>query len=377
MKGKYHVLELGSKGAEETIQKFCQTNGQMLLPVVDLITEARLAVDEVIDRAGRGLIENSEHERRANRGAKESREGERRGALAWPAIGEGETGRSPAAGGAAPAAPEGRRGRSAGLAEKREDGRGDVRGTVERGFDAAVTGVSKSQVGRTVGAALGGGPGDLPGRNAGFISAVGVDSEGCAGDSTGRDRKRRCGERPSHPPAPARFDQRYLFVSKRSAPRKYSAAIKRCPSCATWLSGYQRATKCWRTGAVADAPAWDCRGGIVRIRWDDRVRSSGSSRQLARRVGGDLYDQSSRRSSQPPPLPGNHEPHREPAVGRAEKDWQCLPLARRRDDVALGGRSVSADREEFPEDHVINLWALASILGRSPNAASSHKEEVA
>ena len=57
MKGKYHVLELGSKGAEETIQKFCQTNGQMLLPVVDLITEARLAVDEVIDRAGRGLIE--------------------------------------------------------------------------------------------------------------------------------------------------------------------------------------------------------------------------------------------------------------------------------------------------------------------------------
>ena len=57
MKGKYHVLELSSKGAEETIQKFCQTNGQMLLPVVDLITEARLAVDEVIDRAGRGLIE--------------------------------------------------------------------------------------------------------------------------------------------------------------------------------------------------------------------------------------------------------------------------------------------------------------------------------
>ncbi len=112
MKGKYHVLELGSKGAEETIQKFCQTNGQMLLPVVDLITEARLALDEVIDRAGRGLIEtilSMSAEQIA--GPKESREGERRGALAWPAIGEGETGRSPAAGGAAPAAPEGRRGR--------------------------------------------------------------------------------------------------------------------------------------------------------------------------------------------------------------------------------------------------------------------------
>ena len=57
MKVKHHGLELGSKGAEETIQKFCQINGRMLLPVVDLITEARLAVDEVMDRAGRGLIE--------------------------------------------------------------------------------------------------------------------------------------------------------------------------------------------------------------------------------------------------------------------------------------------------------------------------------
>ena len=57
MKGKYHVWKLGTKGAEESIQKFRRTNGQMLLPVVDLITEARLAVDEVIDPAGRGLIE--------------------------------------------------------------------------------------------------------------------------------------------------------------------------------------------------------------------------------------------------------------------------------------------------------------------------------
>ena len=57
MKQKYHVVRVGSKRADETIESFCQSNGQMLLPLVDLITEARLAVDEVIDRAGRGLIE--------------------------------------------------------------------------------------------------------------------------------------------------------------------------------------------------------------------------------------------------------------------------------------------------------------------------------
>lgn len=57
MKRKYHVVESKSKGANEVIRNFCQANGQMLLPVVDLIAEARLAVDEVIDQAGRGLIE--------------------------------------------------------------------------------------------------------------------------------------------------------------------------------------------------------------------------------------------------------------------------------------------------------------------------------
>lgn len=57
MKRKYHVVEAGSKGAARTIQAFCQSNGQMLLPLVDLLQQARLAVDEVIDQAGRGLIE--------------------------------------------------------------------------------------------------------------------------------------------------------------------------------------------------------------------------------------------------------------------------------------------------------------------------------
>jgi len=57
VKRKYHVVESRSKQANEVLRSFCAANGQMLLPLVDLIAEARLAVDEVIDQAGRGLIE--------------------------------------------------------------------------------------------------------------------------------------------------------------------------------------------------------------------------------------------------------------------------------------------------------------------------------
>jgi hypothetical protein len=52
MKRNYPVVELDSKGADKTIEMFCKTNGQLLLPLVDLITDARIAVDQVIDRAG-------------------------------------------------------------------------------------------------------------------------------------------------------------------------------------------------------------------------------------------------------------------------------------------------------------------------------------
>ncbi len=66
------------------------------------------------------------------------------------------------------------------------------------------------------------------------------------------------------------------------------------------------------------------KGRIKKARWDDRV-SIIRQQPPACAKGWRRPLRSIRRSSQPPPLPGNHEPHRE----RAEKDWQCLPLARR------------------------------------------------
>ena len=410
MKGKYHVLELGSKGAEETIQKFCQTNGQMLLPVVDLITEARLAVDEVIDRAGRGLIETI-LSMSAEQIAGPKSPGKASGEVRWHGRQLGrvkladrqlrvERPRLRRKGGGEEAVP-------AYEALRKSEKTGEemfealLKGVSTRNYREVIpemansAGVSKSQVSREA-AEQGARRLEellarrweeveilviyLDGMRFGshhVISAVGVDIEGrkhVLGIQLGatenaaavKDLLTRLRQQG------LRTDQRYLFVIdgakalragieevfgsnqlvQRCRTHKLRNVAERLPKGDKMLANQVRSLMraAWRLPQAF----WQV---IVvdrahkKARWDDRVRSSGSSRQLARRVGGDLYDQSSRRSSQPPPLPGNHEPHREPAVGRAEKDWQCLPLARRRDDVALGGRSVSADREEFPEDH--------------------------
>ena len=57
MKRNYHVVDLGTKGAATHIENFCRANGQLLLPLVELVEQARLAVDSVIDQAGRSVIE--------------------------------------------------------------------------------------------------------------------------------------------------------------------------------------------------------------------------------------------------------------------------------------------------------------------------------
>jgi len=57
VKKTYHVVSRDSKSAAATIEQFMQANGQFLLPLVELITQARVAVDEVISTTGRQTIE--------------------------------------------------------------------------------------------------------------------------------------------------------------------------------------------------------------------------------------------------------------------------------------------------------------------------------
>jgi hypothetical protein len=57
VKKPYHIVSREADTAAATVEQFAKANGQILLPLVELSTQARLAVDEVIDRIGRQTIE--------------------------------------------------------------------------------------------------------------------------------------------------------------------------------------------------------------------------------------------------------------------------------------------------------------------------------
>ena len=57
MKKTYPIVNREEKTAAAAIEEFAKANGQLLLPLVELITHARIAVDEVIGAVGRGTIE--------------------------------------------------------------------------------------------------------------------------------------------------------------------------------------------------------------------------------------------------------------------------------------------------------------------------------
>jgi len=57
VKKPYHIVSREAQTARASMEEFAKANGQILLPLVELITQARLAVDEVIDSIGRQTIE--------------------------------------------------------------------------------------------------------------------------------------------------------------------------------------------------------------------------------------------------------------------------------------------------------------------------------
>lgn len=57
MKRNYHTIASSGKVNERKLAEFLSRNGQLLLPMVDLIEQSRMAVEELIDVAGRVTIE--------------------------------------------------------------------------------------------------------------------------------------------------------------------------------------------------------------------------------------------------------------------------------------------------------------------------------
>jgi hypothetical protein len=57
VKRNYHTIASSGKVNERKLAEFLSRNGQLLLPMVDLIEQSRMAVEELIDVAGRVTIE--------------------------------------------------------------------------------------------------------------------------------------------------------------------------------------------------------------------------------------------------------------------------------------------------------------------------------
>lgn len=53
----YHTLNSPTSVSQERLTSFLKKNGQQLLPMVDLITQSRVAINELIDSVGRAMLE--------------------------------------------------------------------------------------------------------------------------------------------------------------------------------------------------------------------------------------------------------------------------------------------------------------------------------
>ena len=57
MKRNYHTLDNRGKANERKLVEFLAQNGQQILPMVELITESRMAIDDLVNAMGRATIE--------------------------------------------------------------------------------------------------------------------------------------------------------------------------------------------------------------------------------------------------------------------------------------------------------------------------------
>jgi putative transposase len=57
VKRNYHTLDNQGKANERRLAEFLTKNGQQLLPMVDLIAQSRVAIDDLVDAVGRATIE--------------------------------------------------------------------------------------------------------------------------------------------------------------------------------------------------------------------------------------------------------------------------------------------------------------------------------
>ena len=57
MKKTYHIVTRAARESAAVIEQFCQANGQILLPIVNLIQNASQVVETVIHEVGHQMLE--------------------------------------------------------------------------------------------------------------------------------------------------------------------------------------------------------------------------------------------------------------------------------------------------------------------------------
>jgi putative transposase len=57
VKRSYHTIDKQGKAGERKLAEFLVRNGQALLPMIELIEQSRMAIDELIEVMGRASIE--------------------------------------------------------------------------------------------------------------------------------------------------------------------------------------------------------------------------------------------------------------------------------------------------------------------------------
>ena len=63
MKKTYHIVTRAARETAAIIEQFCQTNGQILLPIVNLIQNASQVVESVIHELGHQMLEHASADR--------------------------------------------------------------------------------------------------------------------------------------------------------------------------------------------------------------------------------------------------------------------------------------------------------------------------
>ena len=99
MKTSYHTIGKQGKVNEKELAGFLARSGQLLLPMVDLIEQCRMACDELIDVTGRAAIEavlQLSAEPGGRRSSATGQAAHRRRGFPWPTAGPGDAQRSPA-----------------------------------------------------------------------------------------------------------------------------------------------------------------------------------------------------------------------------------------------------------------------------------------